>query len=59
MICNIGKTDRIIRFTLGFIILAGGLITQNWFGLIGIIPIATAALKWCPAYVPFGIKTDT
>jgi hypothetical protein len=31
--------------------------TVGAWGYIGIVPIATAALRWCPAYLPFGIGT--
>jgi hypothetical protein len=33
--------------------LAGGPV----WAWIGVVPLATAALGWCPAYVPFGIST--
>jgi hypothetical protein len=52
-----GKGDRIIRVILGFAILAAGLYFQSWWGLIGIIPVGTSILAWCPAYVPFKINT--
>jgi hypothetical protein len=29
----------------------------RWWGLVGILPIATAFMRWCPAYVPFGINS--
>jgi hypothetical protein len=29
----------------------------RWFGLIGLVPLATATLGWCPLYAPFGINT--
>jgi len=57
MKCNVGKTDRIIRIVLGIIIIAAGLYYQSWWGLIGAVPLLTAALGWCPAYLPFGIST--
>ncbi|MEW5885212.1 MAG: DUF2892 domain-containing protein [Pseudomonadota bacterium] len=31
--------------------------TVGAWGYIGIVPILTAALGWCPAYLPFGINT--
>ncbi len=34
-----------------------GIYFQNWWGAVGIVPITTGLLRWCPAYVPFGIKT--
>jgi hypothetical protein len=52
-----GKGDRGIRGFLGIAILALGLIYGSWWGLIGLIPLGTALVGWCPAYVPFGINT--
>jgi len=54
---NLGKTDRIIRIILGIIILAVGIINTSLLGLIGIIPLATALMGWCPLYTPFKINT--
>ncbi len=54
---NIGTIDRVIRIVLGLGILGAGYAFRSWFGLIGIIPLATAAIGNCPAYLPFGIKT--
>lgn len=58
MKCNVGKTDRLLRIIAGSIIIIAGIYFQNWWGAIGIIPIATGLLRWCPAYMPFGIKTN-
>jgi len=57
MKCNVGKTDRIIRVILGTGIIAIGVYLKSWWGAIGIMPIFTAAIGWCPAYLPFGIST--
>ncbi len=57
MKCNIGKTDRIIRIIAGVVILIIGLVTKSWWGLIGLIPLLTAVLKWCPLYIPLKINT--
>ncbi len=60
MTANMGSIDRIVRAIVGLALLSliflldGG---ARWFGLIGIVPLATAALGWCPAYLPFGIST--
>lgn len=54
---NMGKTDRIIRAILGAGIIAAGLYFQNWWGLVGIVLLATAVIGWCPAYVPFGLSS--
>lgn len=57
MKCNIGKTDKVIRVILGAIIIAVGVYYQSWWGAVGILPLFTAAIGWCPAYVPFGISS--
>jgi hypothetical protein len=57
MTCNMGRGDRIFRGIIGIVILGGGLFFQSWWGLIGLIPLITSIVAWCPAYVPFGIKT--
>ena len=54
---NIGSTDRILRIIVGLVLIAFGFYYQTWWGAIGIIPLATALINWCPAYVPFGIST--
>jgi len=57
MTCNMGSGDRIIRGILGAMILGAGLYFQSWWGLIGLIPVGTAFIGFCPAYVPFGFRT--
>jgi hypothetical protein len=54
---NVGKTDKIVRIVIGVVILAVGYYFKSWWGLIGLVPILTAAIGWCPAYLPFGIST--
>jgi hypothetical protein len=54
---NTGKTDRSIRVILGLIIVILGFYFQSWWGLIGLLPLLTAAIGWCPAYSIFGIST--
>ncbi|MGE5236327.1 MAG: DUF2892 domain-containing protein [Acidobacteriota bacterium] len=57
MIRNIGSGDRIVRIVAGVAIIGLGIIYKSWWGLIGIVPLVTAAIGWCPAYLPFGIST--
>lgn len=54
---NVGTTDRILRVIAGLVILGLGYFYGSWFGLIGIIPLLTGIIKFCPAYLPFGIIT--
>lgn len=57
MKCNVGKTDKILRAVAGVAIIGWGVLTHNWLGAIGIIPLATAAMGFCPLYVPLGMNT--
>ncbi len=54
---NVGSTDRILRIILAVVIFAIGIYYQSLWGLVGIIPLGTALMKTCPAYLPFGIST--
>lgn len=54
---NVGSFDRIFRVIAGIAIIAAGIIYQSWWGVIGVVPLLTATLGWCPAYVPLGIST--
>lgn len=54
---NMGSTDRIIRAIVGVAILAAGFHFKSWWGLVGLIPLGTAFVSVCPAYLPFGLST--
>jgi hypothetical protein len=54
---NIGSTDRIIRVIGGLLVIFIGIYFKSWWGVIGVLPIITAIIGWCPAYVPFGINS--
>ena len=58
MQCNVGKTDRMVRMIAGVVIMAAGVYYQSWWGAIGIVPLVTGALRWCPPYALLGINTD-
>lgn len=58
MKCNIGKADRLIRIIAGLGLITWGIATQNPWGAIGLVPILTGLIRWCPAYVPFKISTN-
>jgi hypothetical protein len=57
MKCNVGKEDRILRVIVGLGIIGAGVYFKSWFGAIGLVPLLTAALGWCPAYLPLGISS--
>ncbi len=54
---NVGGIDRILRIVIGIALIAWGYMAQNWWGAIGIIPLFTALVGWCPLYLPFGLST--
>lgn len=54
---NVGPIDRLIRVIVGLIIAIAGVIFDSWWGLIGIVPLATGLFKVCPLYMPFKIST--
>ncbi|MEO0270757.1 MAG: DUF2892 domain-containing protein [candidate division WOR-3 bacterium] len=53
-VCGIDKTIRII---LGIVIILLGLIFKTLWGLIGIIPLITGLIGFCPLYILFRIDT--
>lgn len=62
-VMNVGMADRVARIVLGLALLAFALgyifpaTGFNWLGWIGIVPILTALIGWCPAYTLFGVTT--
>ena len=57
---NVGTLDRIIRVVIGLGLLSLLFVLEGnarWWGLIGVVPLLTAAIGWCPAYVPFGLSS--
>lgn len=58
MTSNVGTQDRIIRVVLGVVLigatLAGAIGPWGW---IGIVPLATGAIGFCPAYRLFGLNS--
>ncbi|HEX9719798.1 MAG TPA: DUF2892 domain-containing protein [Ramlibacter sp.] len=47
-----------LRITLG-IVLIGLAATGNvgWWGWLGIVPLATGLIGWCPPYAMLGLST--
>jgi len=53
MIRNVGGADRALRAVIGVALIGWGVASHNWWGAIGILLLATAAFRFCPAYAPF------
>jgi len=54
---NVGGADKVARVILGLVIIVVGFVYKSWWGLVGLIPLATAALAWCPLYSIIGVCT--
>jgi putative effector of murein hydrolase LrgA (UPF0299 family) len=54
---NIGTIDKILRIVVGVAIILYGVMAGSWLGLIGLIPLGTAIIGWCPLYCPLKINT--
>lgn len=57
MKCNVGTADRVVRIIAGLVIIGLGVVYGSWLGVIGLVPLLTAALRWCPLYIPLGLST--
>ncbi|KAE9628244.1 YgaP family membrane protein [Parasedimentitalea maritima] len=55
---NEGSLDRALRVILGFVLLSLIFIgPQTMWGLVGIIPLATGLMGFCPLYRIIGLNT--
>ena len=58
---NVGSTDKLLRVIVGLMLLTWTLLgtgTVRWFGLVGIVPLLTALVGYCPLYSVMGVKTS-
>jgi len=54
---NVGGIDRNLRIIVGLAIIAWGVYARNWWGAIGLIPLMTGLIGWCPPYAILGLNT--
>ncbi|RIV23112.1 DUF2892 domain-containing protein [Alicyclobacillaceae bacterium I2511] len=57
---NVGVLDRILRIFIGLVLLSVLIFAHGsvrYIGLIGLVPLLTAAIGVCPLYRLFGIRT--
>ncbi|WP_454651091.1 YgaP family membrane protein [Bradyrhizobium liaoningense] len=55
---NVGKIDRVIRIIVGLAVLSLVFVDpRTMWGLLGLIPLGTGLIGWCPPYALIGINT--
>jgi hypothetical protein len=60
MKANVGGIDRVVRIVAGIGILSLVFFLEGnarYWGLVGLLPLATGLLRFCPAYSIFGLST--
>lgn len=58
MMKNVGNTDRAIRVFIGALLILLSLLNViGPWGWIGLLPIATGLLRFCPAYAVLGLRS--
>jgi len=55
---NMGQKDRTVRAILGVVMLVYAVVFQNLVGLIGVIPLATAIIGYCPLYEVLDVTSN-
>ena len=57
---NVGSIDRVARVLLGSLLLSLVFFgPHTWLGLLGIVPLVTGVVGFCPLYRVFGVSTRT
>ncbi len=57
---NVGGIDKVVRIVGGLVLLSLLFILEGnarWWGLIGLVPLATGFFNFCPLYTFLGINT--
>jgi hypothetical protein len=57
MVKNVGSADKAIRWIVGLAIIGAGIYYKSWWGAIGLVPVITAMISYCPLYVPLKMNT--
>ena len=57
---NIGSIDKALRMVLGLALLSLLLVLDGparWWGLVGLVPLLTGLVSFCPLYALLGINS--
>ena len=55
---NVGDLDSAVRWAAGITLIALGLSKWRWWGVLGILPLYSAATRYCPINKALGIDTS-
>jgi len=59
MAANEGTLDRVVRIVIGLVLLSLVVIgPKTWLGLVGLVPLATGLVGFCPLYRVTGLSTS-
>ncbi|MEA3290854.1 MAG: DUF2892 domain-containing protein [Pseudomonadota bacterium] len=55
---NVGGIEKILRIVIGIVLIALVFVgPKTPWGWVGLLPLITGLIGWCPAWIPFGINT--
>ncbi len=55
---NEGSVDRVLRVVVGVALLSLVVVgPRTWWGLLGLVPLATGLFGFCPVYQLLGVST--
>ena len=55
---NVGGMDQMLRIGAGVVLIALALFgVVGWWGWIGVVPLVTGLVGWCPIYPLLGMNT--
>ena len=55
---NVGGVDRILRIVVGALLIVWAVLGGPVWAWIGVVPLATGFLNFCPAYSILGLNTN-
>lgn len=57
---NVGRADQIIRIAMGLGLLSMIALApeSGYWGLIGLLPLVSAVVRYCPTYQLIGVRTS-
>ena len=56
---NVGAIDKVLRIAIGAALVIWAVMGGPLWAWIGLVPLATGVIGWCPAYTLFGANTCT